>query len=66
MQYRVDLLVAPHGPCLSFTHLDYERERALEGNKKCLSHPSQLLYVPVVWRRMAEQAIPARLKSTDE
>jgi hypothetical protein len=44
----------------SFPDLDHERESALEGNEKGLSHFSKLLHVAVVWSRMAELSIPSR------
>ena len=61
MQYRVNFLVAPHGPRLSFTYIDHKRESALEGDEKGLSHFSQLIHVAVVWTRMVEMAIRAPL-----
>ncbi len=61
MQDRVNFLVAPHGPRLSYPDIHHKQESALEGDEKGLSHFSQLIHVAVVWTRMAEMAISAPL-----
>ncbi len=64
MQDRVNFLVAPHGPRLSYPDIHHEQESALEGDEKGLSHFSQLIHwhVAVVWTRMVEMSIRAQLK----